>query len=762
MSFKQLLVSVTTTLVIGVANAALTRRVACPDGVNTATNAACCGLFAVRDDLNENLFNGGQCNDEAHEALRLTFHDAIAISPALEAQGQFGGGGADGSIVIFADTETGFPANIGLDEVIDIQKPFIQRSNMSVAGSIQFAGAVAGSNCPGAPALPVFVGRQDATQPAPDGLVPEPFDLIDDVLARFADAGGFDELETVWFLIAHTVAAQNDIDPTIPRTPFDSTPELFDGTVMSPLKGEFRLQTDHLLARDSRTACEWQSFGTDQAKLQNRFQFIFGAMGQLGHDPDDLIDCSEVLPNPPPLTTTPHFPAGKTNKDVEQACAETPFPTLRTDPGPQTVVAPVPSSPRLMSWLFLRATMQQNLGGDVPPELFPRVLRFFVVNPTPAQLQEQNIRNIVHIDKHAIGAVGQVCRYWSTFCQEKLFERITLRSLDDVTQLAAFTRNPRSKVGTYIQAVTCSINLDKNIPPWLHLLSPLYDNLPLLSSSSSQRITVDVSGPLLSRYRTIRSIHYSIPRAIREYSLRFYVVKIHNVHFGSFHDLLHLVHELHNLSILTCTHVTWTTMPSILRWKSSCGKSPRTRQYKVVMDNCTHNWTALWLCVAFVQDIPLPFGGDLFQLGQLLGGMGTDFDSTTSTVRAQTQPFPNGAICIRFTVDATADAATRDIMFVFAIEPLAQHVTRIVAALPLSQFEGTNWKAAKDAISQLRHLQHITLRFYSQDHIDNFARNLRSKIDALVWNKLRFELWVPKSGLVMWKAASPQANQTIA
>lgn len=69
-------------------------------------------------------------------------------------------------------------------------------------------------------------------------------------------------------VIRHTVAAQNDIDPTIPRTPFDSTPELFDGqffidtqlrgtsfpgesgiqgTVMSPLKGEFRLQTDHLV-----------------------------------------------------------------------------------------------------------------------------------------------------------------------------------------------------------------------------------------------------------------------------------------------------------------------------------------------------------------------------------------------------------------------------------------------------------------------------------------------------------------------------------
>ena len=91
-------------------------------------------------------------------------------------------------------------------------------------------------------------------------------DTVDKILARFNDAGGFDELEVVWFLIAHTIAAQNDVDPTIPRTPFDSTPTIFDGqffidtqlrgtlfpgkggiqgTVQSPLKGEFRLQSDH-------------------------------------------------------------------------------------------------------------------------------------------------------------------------------------------------------------------------------------------------------------------------------------------------------------------------------------------------------------------------------------------------------------------------------------------------------------------------------------------------------------------------------------
>ena len=113
--------------------AAITKRVACPDGKNTATNAACCALFAVRDDIQENLFDGGECGEEVHESLRLTFHDAIGFSPRMFSQGKFGGTGADGSIMIFDAIETAFHPNIGLDEVVATLRPFQQRSNMTVA-----------------------------------------------------------------------------------------------------------------------------------------------------------------------------------------------------------------------------------------------------------------------------------------------------------------------------------------------------------------------------------------------------------------------------------------------------------------------------------------------------------------------------------------------------------------------------------------------------------------------------------------------------
>ena len=55
--------------------------------------------------------------------------------------------------------------------------------------SIQFAGAVGVSNCAGAPRLKFFAGRLNISLPSPDGLVPEPQDSIDKIIARMGDAG---------------------------------------------------------------------------------------------------------------------------------------------------------------------------------------------------------------------------------------------------------------------------------------------------------------------------------------------------------------------------------------------------------------------------------------------------------------------------------------------------------------------------------------------------------------------------------------------
>ena len=86
-----------------------------------------------------------------------------------------------------------------------------------------------------------------------------------------------------------------------------------------------------------------------------------GVLAVIGHDPTTMIDCTEVIPVPAVIPLNPHFPAGLGMKDIEQAvrlpsrpsdclqsthllffqCASTPFPSLKTDPGPATKAAPV-------------------------------------------------------------------------------------------------------------------------------------------------------------------------------------------------------------------------------------------------------------------------------------------------------------------------------------------------------------------------------------------------------------------------------------
>ncbi|KZV72551.1 class II peroxidase [Peniophora sp. CONT] len=333
------------------------RRVNCPGGGVTA-NEACCVLFPILNDIQENLFEN-ECGDNAHEALRLTFHDAIGIS---KTNASFGGG-ADGSFVLFGDVETTFPANGGTDEIVALEKQFIARHpGISTADFIQFAGAVAITNCPGAPRLQFLLGRKDGTAPAPDGTVPLPFDSIDKILARMDDGGSFTPAEVVALLSAHSVGASDNVDATIPRTPFDSTPSLFDsqffldtqlkgtlfpgsgpneGEVMSPLRGEIRLQSDSDFARDERTSCFWQANVNQQNHMTSTFAAAMAKLVVLGQNAKELVDCSDVIPEMRTLTKTVTFPAGLSNADVEQACATSAFPTLKTDPGPATSVAPV-------------------------------------------------------------------------------------------------------------------------------------------------------------------------------------------------------------------------------------------------------------------------------------------------------------------------------------------------------------------------------------------------------------------------------------
>ncbi|KAF8148787.1 manganese-dependent peroxidase [Mycena galopus ATCC 62051] len=346
-----------------VSNAGLTRRVTCAGG-GTTSNEACCALFPVLEDIQANMFVDDDCADAAHTALRVAFHDAIGFSKSKPSFGT----GADGSIFIFGETELSYGANLGIADAFNLEAPFIQKHNISVADFIQFAATISLTKCPGVLQPPFMFGRVDAKFPAPDGTVPEPFQSVEAILARMADAG-FTPAELVALLASHSIAGADDVDPTISGVPFDSTPSVFDtqffvetqlrgtlfpgtggnqGEVESSIAGELRLQSDSELARDSATACLWQANVNNQAAMARSFQQAFLKMGLVGQDVSKMVDCSDVIPAPPTLSASQaqaFFPPGLTIKDIEQACASKPFPNLPTAPGAAETVPEIVQDP---------------------------------------------------------------------------------------------------------------------------------------------------------------------------------------------------------------------------------------------------------------------------------------------------------------------------------------------------------------------------------------------------------------------------------
>lgn len=108
------------------------------------------------------------------------------------------------------------------------------------------------------------------------------------------------------------------------------------GEVASPLPltsgtdtGEMRLQSDFALARDERTACFWQSFVNEQEFMAASFKSAMAKLAVLGHNREDLIDCSDVVPTPKPAVKTPAtFPATTGPKDLQLTCNSLRFPNL--------------------------------------------------------------------------------------------------------------------------------------------------------------------------------------------------------------------------------------------------------------------------------------------------------------------------------------------------------------------------------------------------------------------------------------------------
>lgn len=223
----------------------------------------CCIWHYVSADM-ASQFRGpsGRCTNLARQAVRIGFHDAAGWS-----KGTGPLGGADGSIVLAAEEMTR-PANRGMEEIVQQMKNWFNEYStygVSMADLIQMASTTATVVCPLGPRVRSFVGRKDSSVPAPDGLLPSPFDTADNLISLFQNKT-IEPHGLTALLGAHTTSQQRFVDPERAGDPQDSTPGVWDVLFYKQTldnnapRRVFKFPSDVNLSKDPRIATEFKEF----------------------------------------------------------------------------------------------------------------------------------------------------------------------------------------------------------------------------------------------------------------------------------------------------------------------------------------------------------------------------------------------------------------------------------------------------------------------------------------------------------------------
>ncbi|KAF2139326.1 class II peroxidase [Aplosporella prunicola CBS 121167] len=237
----------------------------------------------VVSELNGLFVSGGQCNDDARAAIRLSFHDC------------FSGAGCDGSLVLAQEYTRS--ENAGLQDISLKVGDLANKYNVGVADMIQFAGAVATTACPLGPRIRVLVGRTDSSTPAPEGDLPNDKASASTLISQF-QAKGFSATDLAALVGAHSAAKQFNAIPEKSGQSLDSTPGTWDTKFYSETlngKAPVSLDSDINLSNDSRTSGSFKVFAAGQAAWAVAYVNAMNKMTVLGNNVGNLTDCTSLL-----------------------------------------------------------------------------------------------------------------------------------------------------------------------------------------------------------------------------------------------------------------------------------------------------------------------------------------------------------------------------------------------------------------------------------------------------------------------------------
>lgn len=158
---------------------------------------------------------------------------------------------------------------------------------------------------------------------------------------------------------------------------------------------------------------------------------------------------------------------------------------------------------------------------DLPEEFFERIIDFLADGGT-----RDDDEHLIEVTKRELGLCSLVNRWWAAAFRPRIFEEITLRSVDDVHTLSSFLQSPGSVVGSYVDY----LNLHPSAigVPWVHLVHTIVwqrlDRRPVVSLHMDHRDEKASSKPLTS-------VHQLLPRALPPSFSRFTNLEISNHHF---------------------------------------------------------------------------------------------------------------------------------------------------------------------------------------------------------------------------------------
>ncbi|KAH7312646.1 ligninase H2 precursor [Stachybotrys elegans] len=272
------------------------------DSAACAADTCCIWKYIANEMRDAMIGSALRCNNVARAAVRLGFHDAGTWSKSTGT-----GGGADGSVVLAGECEARTD-NLGLAEICTQMRTWYNKYKgygVSMADLIQMAANVGTVVCPLGPRVRSFVGRLDSSQPSPTGLLPSPFDSVDDMLELFADKT-IDAHDLVALVGAHSTSQQRFVDTSRAGDPQDRTPGVWDvnfyGETMNANSPRriFKFQSDILLSQDPRTRPTWLAFTnqvTGQIPWNLAYARAYVRLSLLGvYNINSLTECTKVLP----------------------------------------------------------------------------------------------------------------------------------------------------------------------------------------------------------------------------------------------------------------------------------------------------------------------------------------------------------------------------------------------------------------------------------------------------------------------------------